>query len=216
MRLRLLLSLMRGRGRAGTILPGPVMTAAPSISGTAEVGQALSCSTGTWTGNGTISYAYQWRRNGAEISIATSNSYTLQAADDGATITCTVSATDLDGTRAATASGADVTYPAPSASGALSDQSYTLDTGDKAVDASTDFSGATGGSWGVSGGGASIDSSGVVTIPTDVALTGAVITVTYTNSGGQASSAFQVDVSEAVPASGSFSSAFSGAFDVAA
>lgn len=181
--------------------------AAPAISGTAEVGQALTCSTGSWTGTGVLTYAYQWLRDGAPIAGATSNTYTLLAADDLADISCRVTATDDNGSKAATAAPVSVTYAAPSATGALTDQTYTQGTGDKTVDASGDFSGAVGGTWSVTGAGATIDQSGLVTIPTDALLSGVVVTVTYTNSGGQASSAFQVTVQEASAESPTFDSA---------
>lgn len=78
---------------------GPVNTVAPVVTGTTERGEVLSCTTGTWTGVGTITYAYQWRRNGANIAGATSSTYTLVAADDDADINCVVTATDNEGSR---------------------------------------------------------------------------------------------------------------------
>jgi hypothetical protein len=94
-------------------VPGPTNAVAPAITGTAQVGQTLTCSTGTWTGTGSISYARQWLRNGANISGATSSTYTLQAADDLTTVSCRVTATDDLGARAASATGVAVTYAAP-------------------------------------------------------------------------------------------------------
>ena len=59
---------------------------APSISGTAVVGQTLTASTGTWT-NSPTSYGYQWRRcQGTACSPvdgATSSTSVLTSADEG-------------------------------------------------------------------------------------------------------------------------------------
>ncbi len=81
---------------------GPTNTVAPVVSGTATVGQTLSTTNGTWSGVGTITYAYQWRDDGVAISGATSSTYTLQAAEEGGFITCTVTATDTNGSTSAT------------------------------------------------------------------------------------------------------------------
>jgi hypothetical protein len=50
-----------------------------------------------------MSYAYQWKRNGASISGATANTYTQVTADIGAMITATVTATNAAGSTSATA-----------------------------------------------------------------------------------------------------------------
>jgi hypothetical protein len=82
---------------SGVANNNPVNVIAPVISGTAERGSTLSCTTGTWTFTGSISYAYQWKRNGVNISGANANTYLLVAADDNAFITCLVTATDNNG-----------------------------------------------------------------------------------------------------------------------
>lgn len=77
----------------------PTNTVAPAITGTAQEGQTLTCSTGTWTGSPT--YTYQWKRNGSNIGSATNSTYTLVTADVGQSIKCTVTATNILGSASA-------------------------------------------------------------------------------------------------------------------
>ncbi len=86
---------------------GPVAASRPTITGTLQQGKKLVGSPGTWTGSGTITYAYQWYRcdaNGAKCSSihgSTKATYTQVAKDAGHTIALTVRATDTTGTTAA-------------------------------------------------------------------------------------------------------------------
>ncbi len=86
----------------------PTNTAAPSISGTAQVGDTLTANTGGWT-NSPTSYAYTWKRCAGStcfnISGATSSNYTLRAAQAGATIEVVVIATNTVGASAPATSG---------------------------------------------------------------------------------------------------------------
>jgi hypothetical protein len=75
----------------------PVNTVAPAITGTAQQGKTLTCSQGTWTGTPTITYTYQWKRNGAPIIGASNFSYLLVDADINQSIKCTVTATNIEG-----------------------------------------------------------------------------------------------------------------------
>lgn len=68
----------------------PVMTAAPAITGTAQAGETLTCSNGTFTGDATITYSHQWFANGNAVSGATSTTYALTAADVGKVFSCRV------------------------------------------------------------------------------------------------------------------------------
>ena len=73
----------------------PSNSVAPALSGTAQEGQTLTCSTGTWSGSPT--YTYQWKRDGSNITSATNSTYTLVTADVGTSIKCTVTATNFSG-----------------------------------------------------------------------------------------------------------------------
>ena len=87
--------------------PPPANTGLPTISGTAQQGQTLSASTGSWSGSPT-GYAYQWQdcdsggANCIPIAGATSATYLLAAADVGHTIRVQVTASNSDGSAAAT------------------------------------------------------------------------------------------------------------------
>lgn len=84
------------------VIAPPTNTAAPAITGTAQVGQVLTVSNGTWTGSPT--YTRQWKANGTNISGATATTYTPVAGDVGKTITCTVTGTNAAGNASATSS----------------------------------------------------------------------------------------------------------------
>jgi hypothetical protein len=88
----------------------PVSTAVPALTGTAAVGQALSCSQGSWSHEPTY-VVYQWLRNGTVIAGQTGSTYTLQAADQGHSITCSVTAGN--GAGAASANSNTVAIPVP-------------------------------------------------------------------------------------------------------
>ena len=81
----------------------PSFTVAPQITGTAVVGQTLTCDGGTATGTGPITKTYQWYRGASPIGGATNSTYTLVQADAGNTsnIKCTVTATNGAGSASA-------------------------------------------------------------------------------------------------------------------
>ena len=84
----------------------------PVVSGTAQVGDALASTTGTWTG--ATSYAYQWAGNGTKIASATAATYTPVSSDAGHTLTATVTATGSSGTTASATSAPTVAIVAAS------------------------------------------------------------------------------------------------------
>lgn len=75
-------------------LSSPIETSPPQIIPNApQVGQTLTATNGIWT-NSPISFAYQWKRNGAIILGASSSSYIPISADIGNTLTIAVVATN--------------------------------------------------------------------------------------------------------------------------
>ena len=75
-------------------------TGAPSISGTAQVGQTLTADTsGIADEDGLTNavFSYQWVADDEDIAGATGSSYTLTGDDEGKAITVTVSFTDAEG-----------------------------------------------------------------------------------------------------------------------
>jgi hypothetical protein len=83
----------------GTI---PVNTVAPVVSGGVLIGQTLTTTNGTWIANPpSITYTYQWQRNGSPILGATSSTYLLVYADRGANVRCVVTATNAIGSASA-------------------------------------------------------------------------------------------------------------------
>lgn len=103
----------------------PHNTAAPTIAGKALVGNMLTCSNGSWTGEGMLSvqsgwplttpFGYKWLREGGAISGATSASYVVQSADEGHGLACEVTATNAAGHEATKSSSVKVPVPAVTA-----------------------------------------------------------------------------------------------------
>ncbi len=83
-----------------TVVPNTSATGAPTIGGTAQVGQTLTADTsGIADEDGLTNavFSYQWMADDANIQGATGSSYTLTGDDKGKTITVTVSFTDAEG-----------------------------------------------------------------------------------------------------------------------
>jgi len=104
--------------------PAPSNTAVPAITGTQEVGQALSASTGTWDNApaDASGYAYQWQVSDdgnapwvdATGDGAATNSYTVALADDNKYLRVKVTATnDTDSTIAYSTATSAIGIPAP-------------------------------------------------------------------------------------------------------
>ena len=114
----------------------PHNTAAPAIAGTALVGDMLTCSNGSWTGEGMLSvqsgwplttpFGYRWLREGSAISGVTSASYVVQSADEGHGLACEVTATNAAGHEASKSSS--VTVPVPTITAFSSRLVFVKDT----------------------------------------------------------------------------------------
>lgn len=100
---------------------GPATATRPVVTGTLQQGKQLTGTPGSWAGNGTITYAYQWYRcnaTGAKCSSihgATTAKLTLGKKDVGSTLGLTVRAADATGTTAAYSSLAGIVAPANAA-----------------------------------------------------------------------------------------------------
>lgn len=83
-------------------VPAPTNTEMPAIEGSAETGQTLAATTGTWD-NSPSSYGYQWEdcdaagANCVAIPGATAATYRLASSDVGHTVRVVVKATNANG-----------------------------------------------------------------------------------------------------------------------
>ena len=95
----------------------PVDVTAPTITGTAAIGQTLTASPGTWS-NTDVKLTYQWQRCDAtgasctDIAGATTTSYTILDTDAGSTFEVVETATDRFGAPTAS-SAATAVVPVP-------------------------------------------------------------------------------------------------------
>ena len=191
----------RYRKRSGTVSSAVITAAIVPATSTLVVGQALN-DTANWSdflqfSNYATSGPEQMISSVAINYIGDTGSET-DPFGDGDVNNFTVTVTDTAGNvRTFTVIPRVVVHAPPAAAGALVDRSLTLGTGVQSYDASGDFTGAdltfsVGAVPGVS-----IDSaSGVLSVDTDfmTAQSGTKITVTASNSGGDAQSSFDLEI----------------------
>lgn len=91
----------------GTAIP-PANTSPPTTTGKPAVGQVLKCSDGSWTGTPAPSFTYQWLRDGIPITGADAGTYTVQQTDQGNSLACQVTATNIAGSASATSESVSV------------------------------------------------------------------------------------------------------------
>jgi hypothetical protein len=103
----------------------PVNTVLPTIAGTAQVGQTLTATNGTWA-NSPTSFTYQWNRAGTAIGGATASTYVPVAADVGNTLTVAVIAKNSSGSSAPATSAATSAVTSAGTSGTAARTSSLL------------------------------------------------------------------------------------------
>jgi Trypsin len=83
--------------------PAPANQSAPTLSGTAAIGQRLTCAPGVWTGAPSLSYQFVRSTSAGDVGVASTGpaDYTVAAADAGTSLRCIVTATNAGGTSVA-------------------------------------------------------------------------------------------------------------------
>ena len=127
----------------------PSNTVLPTISGTADVGQKLTASSGSWSGSAPISYAYQWLRcdsagaSCSDISGATGSTYVLTNADVGHEIRVQVTASNSAGSTSAQSDPTDPVAAVKPVNTALPAISGTAAVGQSLIASTGTWSGST-------------------------------------------------------------------------
>lgn len=174
----------------------PFVALAPALAGLGKIGSEVTVAPGLWGGDPAPQLAFQWRRNGTAIPGAVARAYVPAPADDLANLDVAVTARNTAGEAVAVTAALRVTYPAPTVVRALTEEVLDQAPGSEQVALAGAFAGAN---LTFAAAGATINpQSGVLTIPTDAAISGKEITVTATNSGGSATARLRVTV-EALP-----------------
>jgi hypothetical protein len=93
------------------VLAPPVDITPPTVSGPLAVGSLLACSNGLWTGNPAPAFTYAWLRDGVPIAGATESAYKVQSADEGAGLSCEVTAQNTVARKSATSAAAAIPGP---------------------------------------------------------------------------------------------------------
>lgn len=108
--------------KSATVAGGtpPKNTSTPSISGTAQVGQDLKTSNGSWSGTTPLTFNYDWRRcdssgnNCSSINVHSDNqTYTVVDGDSGHTLRVVVTASNAAGSAQATSKATSVVTVGP-------------------------------------------------------------------------------------------------------
>lgn len=187
--------------------PPPFNLTPPQISGSGEVGTALTAGAGTWLAGGGLALDWAWQRDGADIAGATGSGATVAAfvpdeTDAGAAIRLRVTATDFGGSVTAFS---DVVTPflvAPAASPGSWTLSIRRDQPMTPFDATAGFSGSVLG-FGLAPGsdplpaGLALSGAGVLSgVPTET-VSAATVVLRAANAAGTADKTVLLTVSTA-------------------
>jgi hypothetical protein len=111
----LLVSLLGSSASTAARTQAPRNTSLPTVSGTPRQGQALTGTTGVWSGTSPVSFAFQWLRCNpananlcAAVASATSATYVLRDDDVGRRMRFRVTASNADGSASALSAATSV------------------------------------------------------------------------------------------------------------
>lgn len=158
-------------------------TVAPAISGSPTTGAVLTSTPGTWSAT-PDSHSYQWKRAGTNIAGATSNTYTLQVADEGQAITCAVTAVKT-GYTSGTASSNTITPSGVPTGVAFVEDSFTEASGGGLAG----HTGEAGATWTLN----AATTTGSILLTNNRARHGNTSTTIYTASGTPADADYSVE-----------------------
>ena len=96
----------------------PTNSGIPSLPAIAQTGDVLNCAPGIWAGTQPMAFSFGWLRDGAVISSATSQLYTVAEPEVGHALACRVTASNVAGSatamsRSVTPSARDAGSPDP-------------------------------------------------------------------------------------------------------
>ncbi len=172
----------------------PELVRPPALSGTGRIGSPVTVALGGWKGDPPPRLSQQWLRGGAKIPGATGTVYTPGPQDDRTKLTCRIRAGNVAGTSEAVTAALAVTYEPPKALEPLWEEVFDQHSGEQVLETRGAFYGENL-TFAISGPAARVDPrSGAVTVSTERALSGEIITVQAENSGGSARSTFSVTV----------------------
>src|SRR5260221_431410 len=89
-----------------TVFDQAASVSTPTITGTPQEGQTLTAAAASGAGESDDPVSYQWQRNGANISGATSSTYVVQESDEAGTLDVVATSTAEDNTSSASQTSA--------------------------------------------------------------------------------------------------------------